>query len=171
MEDHSLAFGAHKTIKMSKLIPPQPQKSWSRRTGVVNFILFFYLSQNFQSDSNFLILQYFEIWNLRFLTIPVFKKTGMVKNLKFKDFFFKKKKFSKFLILLNFIIRRTEVIKNLKFEPNFQHASNILILPNFIIRRTGVIKNHKFEPHFQHDSNILILPNFIVYSTRVIKNQ
>ena len=66
VEDHSLAFGAHKTIKMSKLTPPPPPPphkslTTSRRTGVVNFFFLFLFEPNFQCDSNFLILQYFNV--------------------------------------------------------------------------------------------------------------
>ena len=55
------------------------------------------------------------------------------------------------------MFRMTRVVKNLKFEQNFQRDSNFLILPNFVFYRTGVVKNLKFEQNFQGDSNFLIL--------------
>ena len=39
---------------------------------------------------------------------------------------------------------KTRVVKNLRFEQNFQRDSNFLILPNFMFRRTGYVQNLKF---------------------------
>ena len=37
------------------------------------------------------------------------------------------------------------LVKNLKFEQNFQNDSNFLILPNFIVCKIGVVKSLKLE--------------------------
>ena len=59
------------------------------------------------------------------------------------------------------MFRMTRVVKNLKFEQNFQRDSYFLILQNFVFCGTWVVKNLKFEQNFQRDSNFLILPIFL----------
>ena len=75
---------------------------------------------------------------------------------------------SHFLILPNFMVRSTRVVKNLKSKQNFQRDWNLLTF--FMFCWTQVVKNIKFESNFQRNWNSLILANFIVHRTEVVKN-
>ena len=54
-------------------------------------------------------------------------------------------------IFPNFILRRSLVVKNVNFEPNFQLDSKCLHFAKFILRMFWVVKNVGFEPTFQHN--------------------
>ena len=76
-----------------------------------------------------------------------------------------------FWILPNFILCRSAVVKNCFFEPNFQHKSKFfLILQNFILCRSGVVKLSISSQIFNATENFWILPNFILHRSGVVKN-
>ena len=76
-----------------------------------------------------------------------------------------------FWILPNFILCRSAVVKNRIFEPNFQHKSKFfLILQNFILCRSGVVKLLISSQIFNVTENFWILPNFILHRSGVVKN-
>ena len=60
-------------------------------------------------------------------------------------------------ILLNFILYRSGLVKNLFFEPGFQH---FFISPNFILLGSRVVKILNFEPNFQRHSKFLDFAKF-----------
>ena len=64
------------------------------------------------------------------------------------------------LTLQNVIIRSSGVVKLSISSQIFNATENIWILPNFILRRSGVVKNLFFEPDFQGGSKFLDLAKF-----------
>ena len=67
-----------------------------------------------------------------------------------------------FLILQNFILCRSGVVKLSISSQIFNATENFWILPNFILHRSGMVINLISEPNFQHKSEFFwILSNFI----------
>ena len=142
------------------------QVSRSKRTRLIKNLKF---EQNFQHDSNFLILPYYMFFrtgwskifkfgknfqcDLNFLILPNFDCSKILNLKQFST----PLKFYWYVQISPFAFR---VVKNLKFEQNFQHDSNFLIFPYYMFFRTGWSKIFKFGKNFQCDSNFLILPNF-----------
>ena len=112
----------------------------------------------FDTNQNFLILQNF-----------ILSRSGVVKTLNFKPNFQRDWKFLNFAKFHPLQVLQWSKI--VIFEPNFQHKSKFfLILQNFILRRSGVVKTSISSQIFNATENFWILPNFILHRSGVVKN-